>query len=71
MFGLSQKLRDNFCLLTKDEDDLLDPYKKSMPEDGLDRYDEVGIEIVGKADIRFRHNPRIAFKQNREISLSL
>ena len=70
MFALSQKLRDNFCLVTKEEDDLLDPYKKSMPEDGLDRYDKVGIEIVGKADIRFRHNPRIAFKQNREISLS-
>jgi len=69
MFALSQKLRDNFCLLTKDEDDLLDPYKKSMPEDGLDRYDKVGIEIVGKADIKFRHNPRIAFKQGRQMKL--
>ena len=70
MFLLSQnKLKDNFCLVTKEEDNLLDPYKKSMPKDESDRYDKVGIEIVGKADIKYRHNPRIAFSQGRELSI--
>ena len=70
MFNLSLKLKDNFCLISKEEDKLLDPYKKSMPIDGSDRYDKVGIFIVGKADIKFRHNPRVAYKQGKEIILN-
>ena len=59
----ARTLKDNFCLLTKDEDDLLSQYKDSLPEGDLDRYDTTGIEIIGKADIAYRHNPMSAMKR--------
>ena len=59
----SLTLVDNFCLVIKEEDDLLAPYKDSMPEGDADRYDTVGLEIVGKSDIKYRHNPLSAMKR--------
>lgn len=61
----AQTLKDNFCLLTKEEDNLLEDYKSSLPESG-DRYNEFGIKLVGKADIRYRHNPKSAMRRELE-----
>ena len=65
----AQTLKDNFCLLTKEEDNLLKDYKDSLPKSG-DRYDEVGIDLVGWADIRYRHNPEMAIRKELKMEIA-